>query len=149
MATRREPSAELTTLKERVDQWRKQRRRRTRIPRELWEAAVKVAQIDGLWATARATHFHYPDLKQRLAAARRAHALEVTRTRDDGASVGRPSWGAAERGTFVELSLDPMGRSRPTVVELVGARGDRMRVEAATDLDLVGLARAFFGRDGR
>jgi len=65
MATR-EASVELKALKAKVDDWRKQRGKRTRIPEELWGEAVRVAQIDGVWATSRATHFRYPELKERL-----------------------------------------------------------------------------------
>ena len=40
-------------LRRRFDEWRRQRRRRTRIPEPLWVAAVEAAREHGVWKTSR------------------------------------------------------------------------------------------------
>ena len=149
--TTREASVELKALKAKVDDWWKRRGRRTRIPDELWAEAVKVAQIDGVWGTSRATRFQYPELKERLTTALRAPVPALM-----GKVVEPPCGGGRANGVrahggeaFVELSMDALGARTRTVVELVGQGGDRMRVDAFGGVDLAGLARAFFGGDAR
>ena len=121
---------DLSTLRERVEQWRQQRPKRTRIPEELWAAAVQVARVEGAYATHRATRFDYNGLKERLA------LPETTAREECGGTTA-----------FVELGgvqlADSGGR---TVVEIVGRRGGRMRmdVSGAGGGDLVGLAQAFW-----
>jgi hypothetical protein len=141
----REASVELKALKAKVDDWRRRRGKRTRIPAEMWDEAVRVAKVDGVWATSRATRFRYPELKERLAAATRVPVPVMT-----GKVVELPSGGRAngssryEGEAFVELSMGALAGSTRTVVELVGHSGDRMRVEASGGVDLATLAVAFF-----
>jgi hypothetical protein len=42
----------LHALRQRIQQWRSQREKRTRIPRELWDEAVVCADVHGVWETA-------------------------------------------------------------------------------------------------
>jgi hypothetical protein len=56
---------------------------------------------------------------------------------------------AADSAAFVELPRVTCGDGARMVVELVGPAGNRMRVEAAGEVDLAGLAQVFFGRDAR
>jgi hypothetical protein len=149
----RATSAKLDAFKSRVDEWRRQRGKRTRIPEELWDEAVRVAETDGLWATSKAARFHYPDLKERLEKARHRPAQGLTGI--TGPLRGRPGSpqdhgrARADAEAFVEVPMSVSDAAARTVVELVGSGGDRMRVEAAGGVDLAGLARAFFGRDAR
>jgi hypothetical protein len=103
------------------------------VPEELWNAAVEVAQVEGVHATAKALRFNYYSLKDRVEQAPRE-------------AVGTP--GAATPFVEVQMpSLDARGDGS-TVVELVGRRGDRMRIVAgAGAVDVVGLAQAFWGRE--
>lgn len=124
---------DLSTLRERVEQWREQRPKRTRIPEDLWAAAVRVARVEGVYATYKATRFDYNGLKERLA------LPESTAMRQRG-----------EAAAFVELGgvelADGGGR---TVVEIVGRRGGRMRMDVSggSGVDLVGLAQAFWSHE--
>lgn len=150
MPTARETSNELKALKADVEEWRKRRGKRTRIPERFWAEAVRVAAIDGVWAASRATRFRYPELKQRLATAAPRPVVALLRTAAQPPAGGRGKGAAhAGSGAFVELSMDAIGAGARTVVELMGQSGDRMRIEAAGGVDLAGLARAFFGRDAR
>jgi hypothetical protein len=126
---------ELPGVLARVEQWRRERTHaRVPIPEELWSAAVEVARVDGLNATARALRFDYYGLKARM---------------DEGPSTAARTKGASV-SPFVEVqspSLDAGGHKGETMVEFVGRQGERMRIVAAPGaVDLVGLARAFWSR---
>lgn len=145
----RETSAGLDALRVKVDDWRRRRGKRTRIPAELWDEAVRVAETDGLWAASKAARFHYPDLKQKFESARHGPVQALRRIASDPAEGHQANGVAhANAGSFVELPMALLGAGTKTVVELVAPCGDRMRVEAA-GVDLAGLVRAFFGRDAR
>lgn len=134
-------SASLRRICERVGQWRAERdSRKARVPEALWDEAVEVARVEGVYATASALHFNYSDLKQRVMQAEATQA-----GRQEAISTSAPS-----ETTFVEVQASAPavchveGR---VVVELFHPRGDRMRIEAEPrDLDLSGLAHAFWGR---
>ncbi len=148
----RESSTELNALAEKLDEWRRRREKRTRIPEELWDEAIRVAERAGLWATAKATRIHYPDLKEKLVKARRhprrgKGRTEVVEGRSERGRVNGA--GPVGRGAFLELPRDAMSVGTRTVVELEGPGGDRMRIEVAGGVDLAGLARAFLARDAR
>jgi len=117
---------DLSTLRERVEQWREGRTKRTRIPEELWTAAVRVARVEGVYATSRATRFDYYSLKNRMALA--------------GMAAGETTEAAA----FIEFR--GAGGAGTTVVEIVGRHGGRMRIDVsgASGVDVVGLAQAFW-----
>ena len=53
-------------LSRRLAQWRRTHRQRARIPAELWELAVDLAEEQGLYKTAHAVHLDYGDLKKRM-----------------------------------------------------------------------------------
>ncbi len=126
---------DLQRLSGRVERWRERREGpRARVPEELWNAAVVVARVEGVHATAKALRFNYYSLKDRVEQAP-SEAVDTT----------------GEATTpFVEVQMpsrDARGDGS-TVVELVGRRGDRMRIVArASTVDVVGLAQAFWGRD--
>ena len=60
-------SKDLEALKTRVVEWRSKKKRGSRIPEELWNEAVAVAQREGVSSTSRVTGFAYGDLKKRVA----------------------------------------------------------------------------------
>ncbi len=63
----------LIALQRRVEGWRRDGGGRgSRIPQEMWVAAVAVSQTAGLYATARALRFNYENLKKRALAGRKA-----------------------------------------------------------------------------
>ncbi len=126
---------DLQRLCGRVERWRERREGpRARVPEELWNAAVVVARVEGVHATAKALRFNYYSLKERV-------------ERAPSETVGTTGEAATP---FVEVqmpSLDVRGDGS-TVVELVGHRGDRMRIVASVSaVDVAGLVQAFWGRD--
>jgi len=132
---------DLGALCERVERWREHREGpRARIPEELWEAAVGVARVEGLAATSRALRFDYGRLKGRV---------EQSVSKE---SVGRG--GNSEVAAFVELGPGQLagqlaGPSGKAIVEIVGRRGGRMRIDVSgtSSVDVVGLAQAFWSHE--
>ena len=127
-------ATDLQRLCETVGRWRAHREGpKSRVPEALWDEAVRVARVEGLHATARALHFNYKDLKNRIDLA-----------------AGSPEAGL-DRTTFVEVQMPAIPAVRVegrVVVELLGSRGERMRIEADPGaLDLAGLARTFWSRE--
>lgn len=133
---------QLKAVRDRLENWRKHRDGgRSRVPEEFWNAAVEVARVEGVYATSKALRFNYYSLKERLALAGRA---------------APGSRRAVNPATFIEVQLasspSPAHREAAsggqTVVELVGAGGARMRIDVAgpSNVDLVGLAQAFWSR---
>lgn len=124
---------ELEGVRKRIEHWRKTRKKRTRMPEELWSAAVSLADGRGIYAVARGLGVNYESLKSRV--------LEAG---GDGGSSSVASSG------FVELSTSPgFGSSQVTgsVVELTRGGDTRLtiRLPAGEPLDVAGLASAFLG----
>jgi hypothetical protein len=144
-------SGALIELCERVQAWRAQEGGGPgkRVPEELWERAVRVARVDGLTATARATRLSYDRLKQRSGAqdggvVTRASKLKATPNAIvHGGVVKRET--AGDGGTrFVALQVAPQPTAgKQATIELIGRHGERMRVEIQGELDLTGLVQAF------
>lgn len=125
----------LKALGTRVAKWRAGcGGKRSRVPEDLWTEAVAVARTEGVYATSKATRFHYGKLKGRVAGAPEGRAL--VRTRPEFIEVAMPAVVSREAG----------GK---TVVELEGRGGSRLRVEVTgpSAVDVVGLAQAFWSRD--
>jgi len=115
----------------RIERWRRTRPPYRRMPEELWEVAVSLAEVDGAYAVARDLDLNYATLKRRLeraAGARRARAAG-----------------------FVEIDaaqlIDAAGAAG-SVVELAAADGTKLRVQLRVDeaLDVVALAGAVLRR---
>ena len=120
---------ELSALRERVEQWRRHRTSpRELIPQELWDAAVEVAGVQGVHATCRALRFNYSSLKARM-----PEGSEEPRAESEG-------------GAFVEVAMGPLGSGGKTVVELMGQRGGRMRIEVSgpSRVDIAAVVQAFW-----
>ena len=107
--------------------WRKTRKKRTTIPRDLWQAAIELTQSYSINIVSKALGLSYTDLKRR-----------VKTSRTDVCSS--PS----EVATFVELDLkDPIpGRC---VIEMETPSGDRLKMDfmGTVGIDLLKLAKAF------
>ena len=100
-------SKQIDHLRKRFDSWRKRRRPRTRIPKQLWESAIQVAGQCGLNKTAKTLHLDYYTLKKRL----------------DESSAGR-----GQAASFIELSPAATGSTHECVIELENRNGGKMRI---------------------
>ena len=85
---------DLLDLRRRLADWRSAHPQRSRLPEELWQAAVELARRYGLHRTARALPVHYPTLRRgmggkpkRRAAMRPAEFVELIASAPPGACV--------------------------------------------------------------
>ena len=122
-------SGSLEQVRQRLERWRKTRKRCSSIPDALWAAAVELAREYGVNKTARALRLDYYTLKRRL---------------ESGTHPGlyEPKGGAP----FIEL-VTPLGNSSPEcIVELEHPRGAKMKIhlKGRVEPDLVGLSGLFW-----
>jgi hypothetical protein len=126
-----EGARDLSGLVARFEAWRRTRTsRRTRIPEDLWTAAVAASSRSGISRTARVLRLNEQELRRRCGELDRISRTAVPR----GPAAG-----------FVELRPAAAVSSTPHwVVELESAVG-RLRIEGggASALDVAALAAAF------
>jgi hypothetical protein len=138
-------SVALNELRERVGAWRSEHGGRgSRIPEALWDEAVRVARVDGVWATAQALRFNYERLKARSGrGGRRASSALSTVGEMSPVARARSGEGAAESTRFIALDMAPgaLGGFGRTVIDVEGRHGDRMRINVIGSVDVVGLVR--------
>src|SRR5512144_1513670 len=116
---------DISGVRTRFENWRQMRKGKTRIPDELWSAAVEVARRDGVNQTAAALHLDGGKLKRRMLAA--------------GSQPDKTMPPA-----FVEMMVPHSGASECTI-ELEGRNGKlRIHWKGATAADLAGLSRALW-----
>ena len=132
-------SSRVKQVRGRIEQWRKTRAKRSPMPEPLWDAAVQLAQRDGVYPISRALQVSYQSLKHRV----------------DLASKG----GSRAPTGFVELTPIPANPARAsesvpgdeTVLELSNRGGATLtiRLPAERELDVERLAAAFLCRGRR
>jgi hypothetical protein len=135
-------SRELTALCAQLKKSRKHGGGRgKRVPVALWRQAATVAQADGAYKTARATHLNYDRLRAMLL---RSEAAATKRpARPEAPMSHEPAHSAAQ---FVAVEMKPAPRAPTRTIELVSTSGERMRIESACTLDLAGVVQAFWRR---
>src|SRR5580658_9635001 len=123
MPRNKAPMMTLGEARARFEEWRNKRSGKSRIPAELWSAAVEVARKEGINRTARELHVAWDDLKRRM-----APMGEVPQ------QPGSPS--------FVEL-VAPQAESIPEcMIELEGRRCKvRIQLKGASASYLATLSR--------
>ncbi len=107
--------------------WRKTRKKRTSIPRDLWQAAIELTQYHSINTVSKALGLSYTDLKKRI---------QESRT---GVCPSPPMT------TFVELDLKEMISGR-CIVEMDTPGGARLKMDfmGTVGIDLLKLAKAFW-----
>lgn len=109
--------------------WRKTRGHRTRIPEELWSAALKLSGRHSTYKISRALRLNYKDLKKRI-------GKSVSNT--NGRQVTDPI-------DFIPIDIAPNSPSE-CIVEMEHRNGNRMRMhfKGKADLDLRSFAEVFW-----
>jgi hypothetical protein len=117
---------ERSQVKGEFDQWRAQRRgKRERIPERLWERAVSLARRHGVSRVAALLHLEYAGLGRRLTRATGGQApVQVKSNALEFVEMFAP---ARARAPVPAQTAAPLRAE--CVVDLVNARGLRMRVE--------------------
>ena len=105
--------------------WRRNRNPRSRIPSELWDAAVSLYPQYSINKIARALRLSHAELKKRIAARGLA-----------------PCTGSVLPAGFVELPMPPASQC---TVEMLNRHGEKLRMEFSGEiqLDLMELSRSF------
>ena len=124
-------SSDFVGVRERFDEWRRDRSSGSRIPKPLWDSATRLARAHGISPVARALRLDYYSLKRHLDGAR-----------GNGASPrsGRP--------LFFELESGNLPGLEEYRVELEAPSGAKMtiRLPRAANFELVSLVEAFWKR---
>jgi hypothetical protein len=112
-------------LAKRLDSWRASRPVGQRIPEELWQKAVSLAQVHGLSATSTALKLYYYGLQRRMGQSRRRSAK-------------------VQPATFVELATPIVSAADHGTLELHHPSGSRLtlrwpQARAQELLPLVGI----------
>lgn len=131
---------ELKALRQRIDNWRHSRNKGRAMPKELWDAAIILAEKYGEKEVAIRLNISETSLKQRVKEAQAESKVEK--------SSGK---GNVEL-EFVELASDALfglHEESQSVLELESADGARltMRFPSNQAVDLVGLVKAFCRRE--
>jgi hypothetical protein len=125
-------------VRRRWAEWRSTHAVRSRLPEELWAAAVELVQRDGIDATARALDVDKPSLRKwagRLNPAR----PQPTRRKS------QPKQKTNDLPAFVELLASGSGTGTSCLVEVESPRGAKLRLElkGMQASELAELIRAF------
>jgi hypothetical protein len=135
MGSRHRPSStQPRSVGARIERWRATRTKRSPMPEPLWDAAVELAQAEGIYPIARALAVNYQTLKCRVAMASNGNS-------------GTPAG-------FVELTPMPANGSvsrGELVLELSSGDGATLtiRLPSERELDVERLAEAFLRRGRR
>ncbi|MEW6743142.1 MAG: hypothetical protein AB1486_10315 [Planctomycetota bacterium] len=122
--------ARLERLRGRVERWRQTRRRGVRMPEALWESAAELARAQGVNPIAQALRLDYYALRRRA---------------ETEAGCGEAHRGAGR--VFVELERVAAPPGVECFIELTRPDGQMtIRLPSIVDLDVVGLATAFWDR---
>ena len=116
----------IAQLQHQLEQFRNTRPQRTRLPEELWEAAVELARQHGLYSVAHPLRLDYVQLKKRLGG--------VTSLREK-----------ATKPAFVELISAHQVPMPECVIEFESSMGGKMRIQwkSSTSPDWTSLLRAW------
>jgi len=122
-------SPEAKELKNRIERWRRTRHKRSPMPARLWDEAVSLAKVHGIYRIASELRVSYESLRKRVEGAPRG--------RRDGSTGFVEVEGAQLVGAF---------ESARAVVEFTDADGAKLvvRLSGGENLDVVALAEAFW-----
>ena len=113
-------------LQRRFVEFRQAHAARSRLPKELWAAAAKVARRDGITATARVLGVDRPSLQKWT------DRLEPGAVSKSPKSPRRHPLGGSAAPAFVELLTASTGTATSCVVEVESASGGKLRLDLKT-----------------
>jgi len=116
-------AAPVAEMQRELEEYRRSRPRRAKLPESIWEAAAALARERGVYAVAQALRLDYMGLKKRLG----------------DVPSQRP---ANSKPVFVELIAPPPTQPEKCLIEFESTRGDKMRIHwPASDRVTARLAR--------
>lgn len=134
---RGKPVAETMKVREDIDRWRRTRKKRARMPEELWTAAAGLARVHGVYRISQDLEIRYDTLKTRLTQFETASQLRPSKRTKASKSMREPAT------KFVEIR--PPSATTGVVVEVQDAAGAKLtiRLGAEAALDVGAIVRAF------
>ena len=116
----------IARLQRQLEEYRRMRPRRAKLPESIWGAAAELAHEHGVYAVAQALRLDYMGLKKRLG--------EVASRRPD-----------KSKPVFVELIAPPPAAREECLIEFESARGGKVRIHWPVRVapDWTGLLRAW------
>lgn len=123
-------SPSLEQVRQRFESWRQRRKKRTRIPKSLWEAAVALSEAYSISHLSKALRVNHTALKNQIA------------------KFNTPEPSRSDLSAFLELP-SPAEPFLESSIEMIKSDGSvlRMHVKGAGCMDLVELGRAFLATD--
>lgn len=118
--------AEVEAVRQRIEEWRQTRLKRTRMPEDLWQAAAALARTRGAWAMSQALRVRLDGLRSRIDTA--------------------PQGDRTPAAKFIEVGMRRASADRgDTTVELSRPDGTRLTVRVArgSGLDVDSIIAAF------
>jgi hypothetical protein len=121
----------IVQLQRQLDQFRSTQPRRTKLPEQLWQAAVELARQHGIYSVAHPLRLDYMGLKKRL----------------DGIPIRRRK---ATKPAFVELTAPQSAPLEECAIDFECPSGRKMRIQwkASAPPDWVSLLRAWREMEG-
>ena len=118
----------MSAVQSRFAEWRNNKKGRSRIPEDLWEAAVLLKNEYSLNQISSTLRLSYTDLKKRIKLHQQLHACKST-----------PSHG------FIPIDIPPQ-HSAECIIEMEHNNGNKMRMhfKGRADLDLQSFAESFW-----
>ena len=120
----------LEQVQQRFESWRQRRKKRTRIPQNLWKAAVTLSEEYSICHLSKALRVNHSALKKQVV------------------KFNTPEPSPSDVSPFVELPA-PAAPLIESTIEMIKSDGSvmRMHVKGIGSLDLVELGRAFLAID--
>lgn len=122
----------LEQVQQRFESWRQRRKKRTRIPQNLWKAAVALSEEYSIFHLSKALRVNYTALKKQV--------IKFNTLEPSSSDVFHPS--------FIELPA-PAVPALESTIEMIKSDGSvmKMNVKGAGWSDLVELGKAFLEID--
>jgi len=119
----------LEQVKQRFESWRQRRKKRTRIPQSLWQAAVALSEEYSICHLLKTLRVNYTALKSKV---------ENANATEEGPSD-------TLLAPFIELPA-PVVPLRESTIEMIKCDGSvmRMHIKGSADADLLELGKAFW-----
>ncbi len=118
-------------VKQRFETWREVRKKRTKIPEELWQAAVELSSDYSLNEISQTLHLNYSVLKERILSMK-SEELGVNEA----------------EGGFVEVDLGRRMSTEEWAFELEDGKGAkmRMRMKGGAGVDLIEIVKVLWSK---
>ncbi len=117
---------------ERLDRWRKIKKHRESIPKDIWQDATDLARKHSINTVSKTLRLSYTDLKDRVCGPSKPKPKNKRRSSD-----------------FIEIEYDQSSLMPETTIEMENKKGSRFKIsfKGRIDFDPMDLARTFYQKN--